>query len=682
MLTYLHLGTNQKESEQLPGYVATYRLLCGKGFGIFSIWETTLMAQFSKPNIQKDDDILDFSDNWVIITQVNSSSPILKFGCFLTSSFSEANHQLNLWRSLSDQNLENSQDTSMYGENILSSFDDPGENSNISSNYQTKRFLSVDTSSIQPSSQYEVLFQPAGKDFRTVVISRYTEDKLNPAIIQNKSKIVRGCGKFTSFSNIRAASQDGSVLFGGDDYLIICKYIPSIHNSDKDYNDNIYTHELMGSVAAYETFSLQSLCNTTENSKKSRHLRVIESITCTPDGSYAIIVCSDNTCLLYRLEPLFTYFDEQYIYIIFESIYSLCDIFGVGINPTESHCSNQFDLSDRIRKAENPNVAEVNNLCESKDFTDSYNSNSGGYLTTLFQAIDKVTIEVKVDYAIPQTSGCEFNCSCSKVGNTKTRTHLRPDRVVICFSWWLTSCPSASGVIKISRLAELSPLQSSSSYWLCKRIVPQIVINPHVGICSRVEFVEVTKKLNRCICGDSVECHWNSKEEPWRVNTELLHVHPNILNDVCLSPEQPLSNDYHVNTHLTIFQSEGTLSNEKENGNEESKNDQVQERGIKRQKSSNAEVRSMHNFDSCNSDENNDNIDEKNILNYKKKSSSSSYNVLLNQRIKELEDILTEKEVLLKEARSEAERIMRKADQRFNIERKFRISVNVTFCFL
>ena len=40
---------------------------------------------------------------------------------------------------------------------------------------------------------------------------------------------------------------------------------------------------------------------TTDQASHGRHLRQVENVWCTPDGHYAIILCSDNAVLIYSL---------------------------------------------------------------------------------------------------------------------------------------------------------------------------------------------------------------------------------------------------------------------------------------------------------------------------------------------------------------------------------------------
>lgn len=56
-------------------------------------------------------------------------------------------------------------------------------------------------------------------------------------------------------------------------------------------------------VAQIDTFSLSELSaggGGGLSRRGGRHLRQIVELKCTPDGQYAIILCSDNAVVLYR----------------------------------------------------------------------------------------------------------------------------------------------------------------------------------------------------------------------------------------------------------------------------------------------------------------------------------------------------------------------------------------------
>ena len=69
-----------------------------------------------------------------------------------------------------------------------------------------------------------------------------------------------------------------------------------------------------GSIGESRQFDINSLANeateagTWENGngtkrvKRNRHCRQIKTIRCSRDGKYALVLCSDNSVLLYRLD--------------------------------------------------------------------------------------------------------------------------------------------------------------------------------------------------------------------------------------------------------------------------------------------------------------------------------------------------------------------------------------------
>lgn len=75
------------EHRATPFYRGKYRLLCGKGFGSFTIWDVTLSHL---PDTRSDGSVAggmigQYSDHWVVISTGSVGAPVLEFG-FLSSN--------------------------------------------------------------------------------------------------------------------------------------------------------------------------------------------------------------------------------------------------------------------------------------------------------------------------------------------------------------------------------------------------------------------------------------------------------------------------------------------------------------------------------------------------------------------------------------------------------------------
>lgn len=91
MMTLEHLvisedGESVASSVGSPFYRAKYRLLCGKGFGSFTVWDVTLsyLPSVSIGSQYYNELIGHYTDHWEVISTGSIGSPALLFGCFST----------------------------------------------------------------------------------------------------------------------------------------------------------------------------------------------------------------------------------------------------------------------------------------------------------------------------------------------------------------------------------------------------------------------------------------------------------------------------------------------------------------------------------------------------------------------------------------------------------------------
>ena len=108
-----------------------------------------------------------------------------------------------------------------------------------------------------------------------------------------------------------AASADGSIWFSGTYELVISFYTPDCFPPSPSVAASVspgkVTTRIHFSLTDFVTGSITSNSGNTSDSsggktaqKASRHLRLISDVSCTPDGAYALVTCSDNSVLLYR----------------------------------------------------------------------------------------------------------------------------------------------------------------------------------------------------------------------------------------------------------------------------------------------------------------------------------------------------------------------------------------------
>lgn len=518
--------SHQGDTDSLSGYTAKYRLLCGKGYGSFSLWDITLSAHANTLNGE-----LTYTDNWQCIASGSSSSQCIRFACFVSQSLPEATSDLVYWGgSSSSEAFVESQDI-FRGENILSCFDEMDENSNM------QHIGHCDRSSQPSEMDFEILFLPIAKSFRTCLISydsKSMETVSNSASVSTagtakaqKVKIVGGCNQVQSLSDVHCASKDGTILFSGLDTLTVCKYLPSICHNGSNVSG-------MGSVVAYESFALTPTTHDNQSEatsgKRQRHLRSIESVTCTADGSYAIILCSDNCVLLY----------------------SVCDVFGKGMHPTSVHCSPLVPIDDNDNNEDGTFFASQSSRHHHQR---NLLNRSSGFLTILFQTTDLIKLELSISYTENSISNM---CSCCASPNSYSsshpesnvntennnqgirnpnqtiRPHKSPSNVVISMAFWLIASPAIGGVLKSARLTTTATstfTAGGQAQWTCNSLAPSTVTISGIGVNRSPTTTPVSARgrsshghgaCRQCICGDDFDLHWPAVDEfPWSPSLAL-----------------------------------------------------------------------------------------------------------------------------------------------------------------
>ena len=199
--------------------------------------------------------------------------------------------------------------------------------------------------------------------------------------------------------------------------------------------------------------------------RKSRHLRQIESITCTEDGSYALIFCSDNTMFLY----------------------SLCNILGHGLGPSRSFNGRQNSKASQFKSPTNSRVTEVPR--------EGY-----GFITLLSQLKEGLKCEVSLKNV--GLDGHISPCSCSL---SEEHPHSSPTSLLAAVAWWEHSDPSSTAILRTTRLFCTNDNTASTSVI---DLVPYRFAEPfHSDYSQRAASAKHNKPC--CLCGDEVVSHWD-----------------------------------------------------------------------------------------------------------------------------------------------------------------------------
>lgn len=247
-------------------YTAVHRLITGKGFQSYHIWEVCLEARrtgtttttcSSSQQLTSGGGSLSYSSTWRHLYQGSINGPKMDFAHFITPFHSHA-------------------------------FDAAGDGGILA------------------------LLGDFQKDLRPVCLqSSSTDDRWISAAC--KSSRIKGS------SLTQTASSDGMIMFGGKNELVVSFYCPlscsELMEESKETSADDCHHQssarsssctsavrLVGrSVFSITDFLVDVASGARPPFRRSsRHMREISYIHCTRDGSYASVQCSDNAVLLFR----------------------------------------------------------------------------------------------------------------------------------------------------------------------------------------------------------------------------------------------------------------------------------------------------------------------------------------------------------------------------------------------
>ncbi len=243
-------------------YLAKYRLVTGRGFCSYHIWEVVLEAAVGPSGA------LEYRDHWSFVASGSVNGPTMVFAQFVSQS---------------------RRPSSQGGAHQF--FPAPTT--------QSGKFLLCDV-----MSGGELLTGTMDKDVRSVQLSPLLLEggSEEPAAVQGRrdqpahplidnlqiSKPVA----VKALTDVLVASECGQVLFGGKDQLVVTTYSPLAGAG------SAAAVRASGAVSKRATFALHD-CEGADR-RTSRHLRVLDQVSCTSDGAYAVVLCSDNTVYLYR----------------------------------------------------------------------------------------------------------------------------------------------------------------------------------------------------------------------------------------------------------------------------------------------------------------------------------------------------------------------------------------------
>lgn len=293
-------------------YSCRYRMITGACLSSVNVWDVEITTRYNKQTGEPT-----YSDEWIFLTTFNTNGISLNFGS-ISNHYSHLNYfyQSDLPDSLVTIN--------QYGTNY--NFNSISEIFNCSNE----------------------------KDVKSNLISSSGEPISKPVVLKDSSTF------FTT-------SLNGLLIFGGKSEFIVYHY-HSNYLSNEDLGKGIVYRE----VYSLNDFGVEGGKVGKNNIQRrgGRHLRQIESIHPTNDGNFALIICSDNSILLY----------------------STRDYYGYGVN------SNQiYGKPSSI----------ISSIYPSYNANDSYESGiSKGALYQLFQASDKYKLNANIFYIKNEKVSC------------------------------------------------------------------------------------------------------------------------------------------------------------------------------------------------------------------------------------------------------------------------------------
>jgi hypothetical protein len=260
------------------GYAVTYRMVTGIGFCSYHVWEVNIDAraasgQMSSPLSNSSagslgSSALLYKQGWRHLFQGSVNGPTMGFAHFVTTSPSwgadaaaeASTGRLSLWEKC-----------------------------------QQRAELDRAARTAPARPLLELVTSDKHKDLRAVALS-INSDGTEAGHLVTASKP----SALKDTTGTYACSRDGRVLFGGQ-YELIVSVLEFGSGSPSAGSDGDIAASLRISYRA--VFSLSDFAPGVvgPSSKKStRHLREISDVRCTPDGCYALILCTDSAVLLYR----------------------------------------------------------------------------------------------------------------------------------------------------------------------------------------------------------------------------------------------------------------------------------------------------------------------------------------------------------------------------------------------
>ena len=281
------------------GYCATYKMITGRGFGAFHLWEVTLEARpvsgvLGSPGASNNNSSsgggansnatnanMSYTQKWVHLFQGAVNGPTLSFAALVrpmlfapTPGTETSTATLSLWGHCQQRLSAAAASTG-----------------------------SASASSDGAVATVQVLVSDTHKDLRLTGLTPSpspAEDPSDPSLLAVPSgagAALTTVGKPIPLKDsigTYAASADGCILFGGK-YELVVSFLDA---STAGANGNASPSFAFRAIFSLSDFVSGAVGRSTK--KTSRHLREISEIWCTPDGAYALILCTDNAVLLYR----------------------------------------------------------------------------------------------------------------------------------------------------------------------------------------------------------------------------------------------------------------------------------------------------------------------------------------------------------------------------------------------
>lgn len=268
------------------GYAVTYRLITGRGFGNYHVWEVALEARLAGLSVGSpmagssgasggSSGGLVYKQSWRHLYQGPVNGPTMTFATFVESS-----------SALPVQAAEGGQ----------------GASGRLSLWEQCQQRARLDQGqAVSNGPSIELVASDKQKDLRMVSLSDLPSDGSSSTGALTASKPAT----LKDTTGTYASSQDGRILFGGQYELAVSVLETSRRSSSSTGGSGSDADDMVGTtrISYRAVFSLSDFAPGAvgKSSKKaSRHLREVSDVWCTPDGAYALILCTDNAVLLYR----------------------------------------------------------------------------------------------------------------------------------------------------------------------------------------------------------------------------------------------------------------------------------------------------------------------------------------------------------------------------------------------